>query len=243
VTPGGRMGLAVDELQTRTERLQAIADNLPALIAYWDRDERCQFSNRACMVWFGVDPDSQIGKPMREVLGESLYTLSKSYIDGVLRGEPQFFERSLVDAAGVLRATQTSYIPDVKAGSVQGFFVLISEISAIKRAEAAAMESRAQLQALLGAVPDYILSLDREGRILFANRTMARPIQSLLGNAVQEYFPDEHKQLAQRAIELAFEAGLPSTLETVATLGEDKRWFTCQFIPVLRDGKPRARCC
>jgi signal transduction histidine kinase len=66
---------------------------------------------------------------------------------------------------------------------------------------------------------------------------MARPIQSLLGNPVQDYFPYEHKALAQRAIEAAFEAGQPSSFETVAALGDNKRFFTCQVIPVLRDGK------
>ena len=31
------------------------------MLAYWDRDLRCRFANRAYATWFGVDPDSLIG--------------------------------------------------------------------------------------------------------------------------------------------------------------------------------------
>lgn len=225
------------ELQTRIERLQAIADNLPAIIAYWDNQERCQFSNQACLEWFGLSPSSMLGERMRDVLGDAVYARSKPFVDAVLRGERQSFERDLVDATGVTRNTQTSYIPDFRDGAVQGFFVLISETSERKRAEAAALESRAQLQALLDAVPDYISSLDREGKIIFANRTMERPIEMVLGRPVQQFFPEAQRELARQRIEAAFVNGSSSTFEAAVSVAGGTRWFNCQIRPVLREGK------
>ena len=231
------MALAATELDTRLECLQAVADSLPAIIAYWDHNERCRFANQACSNWLRREPESLNGAAMQDVLGDELYALNKAYVDGVLRGEPQSFQRGLRDASGVLRDTQISYVPDLQNGTVQGFFVLINDVTSIKRAEAAAQESRDQLQALLTAVPEYIFSLDRTGKIMFVNRTMVTPIESMLGESIQQFFPHEYRDLTTRAISAAFTNGQPSTFESVATLGDVKRWFLCQFVPVKREGE------
>jgi PAS domain S-box-containing protein len=231
------MGLGATELETRLECLQAVADNLPALIAYWDENECCRFANRACSSWLRRDPKALIGTSMRQVLGEELYKQNKPFIDGVLRGESQTFERGLLDPQGALRETQISYVPDLQNGEVHGFYVLINDISSSKRAEAAALESRTQLQALLAAVPEYILSLDRSGKIMFANRTVVTPMESLIGRSVHQFFPEEYRDLTTRAVEAAFTAHKPASFESVANLGDVKRWFVCQFVPVVRDGE------
>lgn len=39
--------------------LRLLVDHLPSMLAYWDRDLRCRFANRAYENWFGVDPDNR----------------------------------------------------------------------------------------------------------------------------------------------------------------------------------------
>jgi PAS domain S-box-containing protein len=135
----------------QTEReplfLRALVDNLPAMLAYWDADQRCRFANRAYEKWFGVKPEAMIGRDMKEFLGP-LYPLNLPYIQGALRGEEQEFEREIPDpAGGPPRHSQAHYIPDVVDGSVRGFCVLVADITRRKRAEESLQRMERQLQA------------------------------------------------------------------------------------------------
>lgn len=49
--------------------LRRVADNIPAMVGYWDRELRCRFANQAYLAWFGRRADEVIGQPIAEVLG------------------------------------------------------------------------------------------------------------------------------------------------------------------------------
>ena len=109
------------------DALARAADRISAMLAYWDADRRCRFANRAYERWFGVSPESLIGKHISELLGP-LYTLNLPYIEGALRGEPQEFEREIPNpTGGPSRHSLATYIPDVVDGIVRGFVVLVTE--------------------------------------------------------------------------------------------------------------------
>lgn len=115
--------------------LRGIVDKVSAMLAYWDSEQRCRFANRAYERWFGVTPESLIGKHISELLGP-IYPLNKPYIEGALRGEPQEFEREIPDPqGGPSRHSLANYIPDVVDGVVRGFYVLVTDISDVKRSE------------------------------------------------------------------------------------------------------------
>jgi PAS domain S-box-containing protein len=127
--------------------LRVIADHLSAMLAYWDADQRCLFANRAYEKWFGVDPQSIVGKAMRELLGP-LYALNLPYIEGALRGEPQEFERDIPDpAGGPPRHSLAQYIPDIDNGKVRGFCVLVTDVTRLRKAEQAVLDMEHQVQA------------------------------------------------------------------------------------------------
>src|SRR5579871_3370478 len=90
----------------------SLVDKIPSMTAYWDATLRCRFANRAYMGWFGVTPEWLMGKHISELLGP-LYELNRPYIERVLRGEAQEFERELTDpAGGPSRHSLANYIPD-----------------------------------------------------------------------------------------------------------------------------------
>jgi PAS domain S-box-containing protein len=131
------------------ELLRTIVDRVSAMLAYWDSSQRCRFANRAYERWFGVTPESLIGKHISELLGP-LYPLNLPYIERVLRGEPQEFEREIPDpAGGPARHSLACYIPDVADGVVRGFFVMVTDISGIKRAELALRQSEQRFELAL----------------------------------------------------------------------------------------------
>src|SRR5512144_2167688 len=109
--------------------LRGAVDNISAMLAYWDSTQRCRFANRAYERWFGVSPESLIGKHISELLGP-IYPLNLPYIEGALRGEPQEFERVIPNpAGGPPRHSLANYIPHIVDGVVRGFFVLVTDIS------------------------------------------------------------------------------------------------------------------
>lgn len=108
------------------------------MIGYWDRDLRNRFGNRAYYDWFGVDPDKMAGSHIRDIIGEERYALNYPYIQGALEGQRQQFERAIPCPDGShIRYSLADYIPDIRDGEVQGFYVLVTDITQVKTAEMA----------------------------------------------------------------------------------------------------------
>ncbi len=116
--------------------VERVVDAVPAMLAYWDSTLRCRFANREYERWFGVSPESMVGRHVSELLGEALYQLNRPYLEGALGGTPQKFEREIPDpAGGPARHSLVDYIPDQVGGVVRGFFVHVADISERKRFE------------------------------------------------------------------------------------------------------------
>jgi len=153
---GVRLQEAVDRVReseqrvSRSEvRMRAIADNMPALIAHIDRDERYLFVNAMGANIFGVNVGDMVGRTVREVRGEQIYAVMQPHIQAALRGETASFEGETV-VGGVRYHYQSSFVPDLDAdGRVQGLYALTFDISRLKQAEEA-LERLARIDSLTG---------------------------------------------------------------------------------------------
>ena len=140
-----RAAIAIEnaQLHRKAQSAKLIADNIPAMMAYWDKDQRCQFANRSYIDWFGFDPEMLVGRTMHDLLGPSLYEKNLPYIRGALAGKRQSFERDLkYRMTGEMRHTSALYIPEIGINEVLGFFVLVFDVTDLKNAQLVAMEER-----------------------------------------------------------------------------------------------------
>ncbi|HEY0844677.1 MAG TPA: diguanylate cyclase [Noviherbaspirillum sp.] len=150
--------------------MKALADHIPGLVAYWTDELRCSFSNAAYLEWFGKTPEQMRNIALQELLGEALFRKNEPYVRGALRGEPQLFERTLTKADGSIGYTLAQYIPDKRDGKVNGFVVLVSDVTRLKMAEFALAESEWKLKTIIEAEPECVTVLSGGGAIQRMNR-------------------------------------------------------------------------
>lgn len=128
-------------------RLRAVTDNIPAMIAHIDTQERYTFVNGHSGRVLGTEPAEMIGRTVREVRGEAIYSEIKHRIAAALRGETVTFEGQ-TEIDGRRFHYQSSYVPDLGPdGQVQGFFSFIFDITQLKNAEAE-LERQARVDGL-----------------------------------------------------------------------------------------------
>ncbi|MDD0839570.1 response regulator [Curvibacter sp. HBC61] len=122
-------------LRETEQFLRLVADNIPGRVAYWGADTRCKFVNSGFCEWYGVDRDRVIGQTLEEIFGSDRRQRLGHHVEAALAGEPQHFERAETSVSGRFAITQLHYVPDWREGVVQGFFVLATDITAIKQGE------------------------------------------------------------------------------------------------------------
>ena len=121
-------------LEASERSLRTITNNLPVLIGYVDQAERYQFANATYETWFRTPPGDIIGKTVRDVIGDALYTEQEPLLARSLAGETVTFEVALPAADGI-RTVEITRIPDIHEGFYNGFYVLGADISAARQHE------------------------------------------------------------------------------------------------------------
>lgn len=136
------------ELAASRAQLQAIADNLPALVARFDRDGRYTFANKLARQTAAPGVEL-IGKTLREIRGEDIFATLAPRMAAVLRGEAQSFEVES-EALGRHVDYRAQFVPDIGIdGSVQGFYSLTFDITQAKQTERE-LERLARVDTLTG---------------------------------------------------------------------------------------------
>jgi PAS domain S-box-containing protein len=125
-----------EALRASDLELRTIADSLPFLIAFVDRDQVYRFANQAYEDWFGLHPKDVVGRHLCEVVDEAGYAVRKPFIERALAGESITLELSWPHRDGRRREAEVRYMPRLgQDGSVLGFHVFV--LDATERAEAA----------------------------------------------------------------------------------------------------------
>src|SRR5687768_3767532 len=141
-----RTAAAEEALRESEERLRLVANNVPALISYLDREQRYRFSNRTYDDWLGIAHDQMHGRSVAEVFGAEVYGRMRPHIERVLAGNEVQFELSAGDR-GRQRALQMACVPHLAAdGAVLGFYMLANDVTALKRAQEDLRFAAIQLQ-------------------------------------------------------------------------------------------------
>lgn len=137
---------AAAALRESERRMRLYTDNVPALMAYVDGEQRYRFANRSYEQALGVDRATVDGLPIQQALGAERYRRLKPHIDGVLAGARQEFEIEF-DLPNRRMLARGIYIPHRDAdGRVLGFFTLYQDITDLRLAERALRDANDLLE-------------------------------------------------------------------------------------------------
>lgn len=188
--------------------IKTITDNLPAMIAYWSADLHCLFANKAYLDWFEMQSNTMIGIHKRALMDEKEFEHFGHYIERVLEGLPQSFERTFYKKNGQTIYTHTQYVPDIHNGVVKGFYSLIYDYTEVMFAETELKKKTAQIADLLENITDGFIALDENRCYTYANQRIGKMLgieaELMIGKNIWELFPDAVGSDTYRAIEAAY---------------------------------------
>lgn len=222
-------------LSASENKLRLIADNMSAFIGYIDHNEKYTFANKRIAHLSHMEPAAVIGKTMREVATPEIYDkLVKPHVVKVLNGEWTRYERR-IQRYGHWEWDRVTYAPDFsKSGKVEGFFVLVEDITEFKRVQDDLIRSEQRVRTITDNVPAMIAYIDASERYQFCNRNYSQipglEPENILGKSILEVFGEasylELKEKVQQALH-----GEKVSFERYAYERDIKRYLQYEYVP------------
>ncbi len=196
-------------LAASEQRLLDLLNSIPAMVGYFDMDERCQYANDAGLKSNGLERTQIPGLTLRAALGDANYAQHEPYVSEVLQGRRARFQGK-IPFQGRSAYFQAHLIPDrLDGGAQRGFYVMTFDVTAMKEAQLDQARAEGRLRAITDNLPVLISYLDHEQRYRFANETLREWLgidpAAAIGRRKAEVVPAaHHQQLApylQRALQ------------------------------------------
>lgn len=150
-----------------------ILDLLPGLVAYFGPDLRYRFVNRTYATWRGMEPETIIGRYVRDVVGERNYSVIAEKLREALAGQTVTYEYNIFEHQHQ-RRVQGTYVPDLDAARrVIGVVALVTDISRRDDLQLRIVESEAMFNDAFENAPIGQAIVGVDGCILRVNETFA----------------------------------------------------------------------
>lgn len=152
-----------ESLKSSKNWLRLITDNVPAMIAYIGKDMCFQFTNQVYLDWYKLEPGSLNGVSLEASRLAGDYGKLKPYVEQALAGYAISFEIEELDKAGATNHLLKSYVPNKDSnGVVQGFFVLVRNVTARRNSALALQKAHDQLELRVNERTSELISVNEK---------------------------------------------------------------------------------
>jgi len=177
------------ELGRTHAHLDAVVDNMPALVGYWDRDGVTRFANRDFQAAVGLPTDQMIGHALHDIfatIDPTGYAAMAPHVEVVLAGRRQEFECAMLTTSG-LRQLRVTLVPaQPEDGRIDGFYGTWFDITGMKTLELRQRDSEQRYRLLFdhlnSAYALHSVEFDTEGKpVDYRFLTMNPAFSAMLG--------------------------------------------------------------
>ncbi len=226
----------------RTERrsralLDAVADHLPALIAYIGINGRYGFANRACRAWSG-SPEGWSDRHVDDVHADApgfLASLRRAMRDCT----PDHWIAWETELGQPARAVLLYLVPDVASGrKIAGWYLMGNDVSEQVQAHRKLAMARDHLKRVTDRLPALIAQFDAQQRLLFHNRAFAEQVRwrtaPRAGVTMRELFGEEAYLRREPQVQAAL-AGREGEFESSFSTADGPRRMHSFYTPDVDD--------
>ncbi len=205
-----QLALQVEKLRATEDRLTEIADNIPAMIAYWDKDGVCRFTNRGHFAHLGFAPQKVVGMSYLDLFASDALKVRRDRVAEALKGNRQVFDQSTVAEDGSIKHWHSEYLPKRKGDEFDGFYAVVVDVTQRKNDESLLAQQEARLSAIsrMGEIGGWEVAQGSQTVFLsdMTYQILERPHGELppLDAMVEHYPPTARADLLQ-AMNAAFE--------------------------------------
>jgi len=162
--------VAEQSLKKREQELSLIINNIPGIVSRVDKNLVYQFVNEGYSESFQMPADKMVGMTVPEVLGEDLWQIAKPQVERALAGEQINHETGYKGPDGRMMYMLMNMIPyRDDTGELDGYFVLGTDITDLKRAQEQLSRSEEKYRTLFETMSQGVVYQDAEGKIISAN--------------------------------------------------------------------------
>ncbi len=242
-------------------QLAGVLRHLPGAVARLGLGLEILYVNQTQAQWVDTEVDQIIGKRVPEVIAPALMERMAPYFERAIRGETVVFENRIDRPDGEVRFRHTTLVPERTAdGSIGSIVLFAYDLTALKNAQAEALQQKALLSSLLKAMPDMVFLKNTQGVYQACNpvfeRFMGRSEREILGRtdadlllpAAAAHFSRHDRQALQAWQPLVIEDtlvfaddGYEGRFETILTPIRDLAGNTTGLLGVARDITDRKR--
>jgi PAS domain S-box-containing protein len=237
----GRLQAELGEARALLERIRDGANDGMALL-----DERGVYLwvNRKQLEIGGRRLEDYVGRSWMELSPPETHAAYRAYFERLLAGETVRMKTRLRTPEGRERVVDVNAAP-VRHGERTYVLAIVRDVTEEERSAAALqaevaerLQAEAKWRSLVENVPDFILTLDREGRITFINRTApGREKSEVVGRPAVEFLPEEFRAVSQALISEVFATGRGGGQVVAAPLPDGRTaWYAVRLAPIVRDG-------
>ncbi len=163
-----QLAAQVEKARASEDRLTEITDSIPAMIAYWDKDGVCRFTNRGHFQHLGFAPQRVVGMSYLDLFASEALAIRRVRVAEALKGIPQVFDQSTVASDGSVRHFHSEYLPKRKGDALDGFYAVVVDVTQRKNDESRLAQQEARLAAAsrMGEIGGWELPRDSMDLVL-----------------------------------------------------------------------------